>query len=121
MSAAVKVPGVEMQFDGQAYVVPPLNAAAVKQYRASVGDFLSGGTMPDIHIVCKLLHAAMTRNYPDLTLEQVEQWVDYGNMTDVMDTVMCIAGMVASMGNLARRIQSAMDPARTAPPTPSKN
>ena len=106
----VRLPGVEMQLGGVAYVVPPLNAAAVKQYREQVATFLAG-SVPDIELVCKVLHAALVRNYSQVTLDQVEEWVDYGNLVDVMDAVMNTSGLAVAVGNLARRIQAAMNPA----------
>jgi len=109
MTGAVKVPGVEMVFDGATYVVPPLNAAAVKQYREAAASFFAGA-VPDIEVVVKLLHAALARNYPAIAVEQVEQWVDYGNMLDVMDTVMHTSGLAAKVGEMSRRIQAAMSP-----------
>lgn len=116
MSGDVKVPGVELRFDGRTYVVPPLNAAAIKQYRDQVATFLTAGAVPDIELVCKLLHAAIVRNYPEVKLYSVEQWVDYGNLIEVMDAVMCTSGLAAAMGKLARRIQAAMDPAPASKP-----
>ena len=108
-SGAVKVPGVEMTFEGTAYVVPPLNAAAVKQYREHVARFF-GGEVPDIELVAKLLHAALQRNYAAVTLEQVEGWVDYSNLLPIMDTVMHTSGLAAKVGEMSRRIQGAMSP-----------
>lgn len=109
MSGAVKVPGVEMTFDGVVYIVPPLNAAAVKQYRAQAAAFFAGA-VPDIEVVCTLLHAALSRNYESVTVDQVEQWVDYANMLSIMDTVMNTSGLAAQVGELSRRIQAAMSP-----------
>jgi len=109
MSGAVKVPGVELVFDGTAYVVPPLNAAAIKQYRQQVAELMSDGT-PDIEIVCALLQAALARNYPSVTLAQVEQWVDYSNLFEVVDAVMNVSGLVAKMGEFRRRMEAATNP-----------
>lgn len=112
MSGAVKLPGVELNLGGTVYVVPPLNAAAVKQYREQVSTFLAG-SVPDIELVCKVLHAALVRNYPNITLQQVEEWVDYGNLVDVMDAVMNTSGLAVAVGKLAGRIQAAMNPVPT--------
>jgi hypothetical protein len=109
VSGGVKVPGVELTFEGVAYVVPPLNLAAVKQYREDLAAFF-GGTVPDMEIVGKVLHAALVRNYPDVTAEQVERWVDYGNMLDILDAVMQTSGLAAKVGEMSRRIQTAMKP-----------
>ena len=106
----VKIPGVEIELGGEKRIVPPLNAAAVKQYRDQVATFFAG-SMPDIELVCKLLHAALLRNYPEVKLEQVEDWVDFGNMVPVMDAVMSASGLAVAVGNLARRIQQGMNPA----------
>jgi hypothetical protein len=75
------------------------------------------GAVPDIEVVVTLLHAALVRNYPELTADQVAQWVDYGNMLDIMDAVMQTSGLAAKVGELSRRIQSAMNP--TATPAPA--
>jgi hypothetical protein len=107
--SGVRIPGVELTLGGAAYVVPPLNAAAVKQYREQVASFFTGA-VPDIEIVCKLLHAALQRNYPDTKLDDVEAWVDYGNMLTIMDTVMNTSGLATQVGELSRRIQAAMSP-----------
>ena len=107
--SGVNIPGVELQLGGGTYIVPPLNAAAVKQYREQVASFFTGA-VPDIEVVCKLLHAALRRNYPDTKLEDVEAWVDYGNMITIMDTVMHTSGLAAQVGELSRRIQVAMSP-----------
>jgi len=109
MSGPLKVPGVEMTFDGTAYVVPALNAAAVKQYRKETALLLSGAA-PDMDGICKLLHAALLRNYPDMKIEQVEQWVDYTNMLQIMDVIMHMSGLVQQMGELRRRMELAEIP-----------
>ena len=115
---AVKVPGVAMVFDGVEYIVPPLNAAAVKQYRDQVASLMIG-SVPDIEVIVRLLHAALARNYPAITLEQVEQWVDFANMLAIMDAVMHVSGLVAKMGELGRRMQAASNPPAPMTLTPS--
>lgn len=109
VQGAVRVPGVAMVFEGTEYIVPPLNAAAVKQYRTQVATLMVG-SMPDIEVIVRLLHAALVRNYPALTVEQVEQWVDFANMVPIMDAVMHVSGLVAKMGELGRRLQEASTP-----------
>lgn len=110
MSGPLKVPGTEMVFDGVTYVVPALNAAAVKQYRGEVAQLLNGG-VPELDIICKLLHAALLRNYPDLKSEQVDEWVSYTNMLGIMDTLMNLSGLVVQMGELRRRMNLETPPA----------
>lgn len=108
-AGAVKVPGVAMVFEGAEYIVPPLNAAAVKQYRDQVASLMIG-SVPDIEVIVRLLHAALARNYPGILLEQVEQWVDFANMLAIMDAVMHVSGLAEKMGELGRRMQAASNP-----------
>ena len=105
----MKIPGVEMTFDGTAYVVPPLNAAAVKQYRDQVATFFNT-PLPAIDVVSKLLHASLARNYPSIKPEQVDEWVDFENMLPIMDAIMNTSGLAQQMGEMSRRIQMAMSP-----------
>lgn len=114
MSGALKIPGKELQFGGDTYVVAPLNAAAVKQHKEKIARFLSTG-MPDLEEAAVLLQASLARNYPGVTLDQVLEWVDYGNVVDIMDVVMNTSGIALAVGNLMRRVQTGMSPAQTPP------
>lgn len=111
---AVRIPGVEIELAGEKRILAPLNAAAVKQYKEALSNAMSGA-IPDIELVAQLAHASLIRNYPELTLADVEQMVDMSNMVYVLDAVTCISGLVEKVGNLVRRMQGA---AQT-PTTPS--
>ena len=103
----IKIPGKDIEFNGQQWVLPPLNAAAVKQYRDQINAVFVGG-LPDIELVAKLAHCSLARNYPDLTLAQVEDWIDYANMFDVWENLLNISGLVVQAGNMMRRVQDQM-------------
>lgn len=105
--SAIKVPGKSLTLGGQELVLAPLNAAAVKQYRDEIkGVFV--GDMPDIELVAKLAHASLTRNYPDMTLAEVEDIIDYGNLFEVWEELMNLSGLVAQAGKMMRRVQDQM-------------
>ncbi len=105
--SAIKIPGAEMTLGGVAYVLAPLNAAAVKQYRDQIKLVFVGG-LPDIELVAKLAHASLRRNYPDMTLDQVEEFIDYSNLFDVWENLLNLSGLVAQAGKMMRRVQGEM-------------
>jgi len=106
----MRVPGVELELGGEKRVVAPLNAAAVKQHRKQL-ETLFSGAVPDLELVARLLHLSLLRNYPDMKLDQVEDWVDFGNVVEIFETLMNVSGMVTAVGNMMRRLQQQMPPA----------
>lgn len=104
---SVQIPGKEISLGGVMRIVAPLNAAACKQYRDQIRTVSAGG-IPDIELVAKLAHCSLRRNYPDITLDEVEDMVDYSNLFELWETLLNISGLVAQAGNMARRVQEQM-------------
>jgi saccharopine dehydrogenase-like NADP-dependent oxidoreductase len=90
------------------YVIAPLNAAAVKQYRDEIKDVFVGG-LPDIGLVAKMALASLQRNYPGMTLEMVEQMIDYQNYFDVWEALLNLSGLVAQAKEMMRRVNEQME------------
>lgn len=107
----MKVPGIEMQLGGESRVLAPLNAASFKQYRSEITTVFNGGSIPDLEIVAKLACASLQRNYPDVTLSDVEQWIDFGNLIPVFEAIISVSGLVAAAGNMTRRLQDSLQAA----------
>jgi hypothetical protein len=103
----VVVPGKEVTLAGRVYIIAPLNAAAVKQYRDEIKAIFVGA-MPDIELVSKLAHASLRRNYPSITVEAVEDILDYENYFEVWESLMNISGLVAQAKEMMRRVQDQM-------------
>ncbi|MFZ6871161.1 hypothetical protein ACO0LF_03740 [Undibacterium sp. Di27W] len=116
--SAIKIPGKEVTMGGKTYVLAPLNAATSKQYRNEIKAVFVG-SMPDIEFVSKLAHASLLRNYSDISLEEVEEMVDYGNLFEIWETLLNVSGLVAQAGNMARRVQEQMTAAGLMPPSPT--
>ncbi len=106
-TAKLRVPGKEIALAGVVYVIAPLNAAAVKQYRDQVKKVFVGG-LPDIELVSKLAFASLQRNYPDITMAKVEQIIDYSNYFTVWEEMLNLSGLVAQAGEMVRRVQAQM-------------
>jgi hypothetical protein len=96
-----------MQLGGRARILAPLSAGSFKMYREEINAAFKGGGVPDLEVVAKLAHASLKRNEPDVTLAEVEELVDFGNVVEIFEAVMNVSGLVASVGNMMRRLQAA--------------
>jgi hypothetical protein len=91
-----RVRGVTIQFPDGPLVVPPLNLRSVRELKSRIVTFT--GTLDDMDVVADVLHAALLRNYPEMTMDQVADMVDVGNMGEVMQAVMGVSGLVPKDG-----------------------
>ena len=79
----------------EAYRVPPLGFRSVQELAAEVESLAKMGRRPtaaQMKTVATIIHAAMARNYPALTVESVLDMLDMGNYQRVMAAVLQIAG-----------------------------
>ena len=98
MSGVVAIPGVELTFaGGKQMTIPPLSLGALEQLLDRINDVMAGGKMDatSIGTVIDAAHAALKRNYPELTREQVGDLVDLGNMREVLEATMSASGLEA--------------------------
>lgn len=100
-------PGVEINLGGEIRILPALSAGGVKQHRAKIAS-VAAGQFPDAELVSVLAWSALKRNYPHITQEQVDDWIDYRNLILVWDSVMNISGLAIEGGKLTRRVHEAM-------------
>ena len=94
-----KFPGVAVILAGASLVIPALSLRQIQGLQARLAGYTGGMDADSTGLVLDTVHAALTRNYPDVTLEQVADWVDMRNMRELMDAVMGVSG-------LAERVES---------------
>jgi len=90
-----KLDGVPIKLGSETYVLPPLNLAALEKYwpvieswgepPASLVERLSEGA--------ELLHAALSRNYPELTLAEVKEGLDLASFPAVLARLLEVSGL----------------------------
>ncbi|MDI3260041.1 MAG: hypothetical protein QJR02_10135 [Sinobacteraceae bacterium] len=103
------IDGVRINLGGRDYVAPPLNFGALKRLQPELEQLarLSGPlTAQQIDAVCKIVHAALLRNYPELDLATVEDGLDLGNMAAVIEAVMAHSGLRRVEGQRSGEAQS---------------
>lgn len=88
-----KIKGITLELGGDNYVVPPMPLGALELLQDRIEAFTGGLDKQSVSTVIDCLHAALKRNYPEKTREDVAGLVDVGNMQDVMLTVMDVSSM----------------------------
>lgn len=94
MTGVVKVKGIKLDFSGRRLVVPPLSLGALEQLQERLNAFNGDIADPDqVRTVIDSAHAALRRNYPDMTRAEVADAIGLENMLEVMQAVMDVSGM----------------------------
>lgn len=76
--------GTIVQLGDKEYVVPPLLLGAVEALRPQIDSLAKPFGSEQIDAVLKVGLAAIRRNYPEMTREQLESVVDLSNMEELM-------------------------------------
>jgi hypothetical protein len=117
---ALPFKGTEFDFgNGQIFVIPPLTVRDLKRLKAEIVTLQQIGPVDmsaSVDACITVVHAAMSRNYPTLTLDDVAGLLDIGNMLEVIKCVMNVNGQ-AFDGKGATR--GASSPARHAGTPPA--
>lgn len=91
------IPGIKINMGGTEYVVPPLNFRQLEEHseklvqlsRMKVGETI----YTDMTKIVPVVQAALSRNYPDITEEEVRNMLDMGNYRAVVDAVLAVSGL----------------------------
>jgi hypothetical protein len=90
----VKVKGIEVDFGGTPRIVPPLSLGALEQLQEGLSTFTGDVNDPkQIALIVDCAHAALKRNYPELTRADVADGIGLENMMEVMEAVMDVSGV----------------------------
>lgn len=93
-TTVVRVKGIPLELGGTIRVVPPLSLGSLEQLKDKLSEFTGDVREGDqVATVIDATHACLKRNYPELTREEVADWLDLENMMEVMEAVMDVSGM----------------------------
>lgn len=91
--------GVKLRIGRQDYIVPALSMRQLKQYEKTIAQTqksLGAAMSPaDIDKFVEVIHAAVSRNYPDVTLDQMLDAIDLRSLPTLFPAVMGISGLEA--------------------------
>lgn len=89
-----KIKGILFDFGGESLVIPPISLGALEQLQERIGSFTGDVTdSQQVGTVIDAAHAALQRNYPEMTRAQVANLIDVANMGDVFTSLMDVSGM----------------------------
>lgn len=88
------IKGTEVELGGEVMIVPPLNLSALELFQDRLSSYQGGIDPESVKFVAEVAHAAIRRNYPDVTIEQLKDWIDLGNIGQVFNAVMNVSGLV---------------------------
>ena len=95
------IEGVDINLGGIVYTVPPLSFKQLRILQPKLDILQQIGNMPSddqLAVVSEIVHMALSRNYPDITLDQVNENLDLGNMKKVLPAILGVSGLVTTVG-----------------------
>ena len=91
--------GIEIKIGDDLLIVPALSLKQVRLLRSKIETMTDGSFDADnMATVVEVVHAALTRNYPAITIDEVEDGLDMRNMAQAMNAVMAISGLEKKPG-----------------------
>ena len=90
------IPGVSVAMGGEDWVVPPLTLGQLRRLMPQVRQLTEiGSSMGEqqIAVLVDIVTAALQRNYPEMTPGKVENLLDLGNASAVLNAVLTGSGL----------------------------
>jgi hypothetical protein len=97
--------GIAVRMGAREWIVPPLNLRQLKRLApkfALLGTVGAGMGDEQIDALVEIAHAALSRNYPALTPEEVAELVDLGNAGVLVKAIVGASGLAAQGEDAAR-------------------
>jgi hypothetical protein len=89
--------GELVELGGKEFVVPALSLRQIRELAPKLDQLDSDAaglpSVDQISIVVDVLHAALSRNYPELTKEDLVDLIDLGNMSALIKAAMRTSGL----------------------------
>jgi hypothetical protein len=90
------IPGVAISMGGREWTIPPLTLGQLRRLMPKVRELSNINTQigeTQIGVLVEIVFAALQRNYPDITIEMVEDLLDLGNAAPVLNAVLTGSGL----------------------------
>ena len=90
------IPGMGVAMGGHDWVVPPLTLGQLRRLMPQVRQLTEIGVSmgeAQIAVLVDIVTAALQRNYPEMTPDKVENLLDLGNASAVLNAVLTGSGL----------------------------
>jgi hypothetical protein len=95
------IDGKKIKLGGAEYTVAPLTFRQLRTLQPQLDKLTTLNAVPSreqMDAVLDIVHAALLRNHPDVTRDGVEDLVDLGNLSAVVQAVMGVSGLESGEG-----------------------
>jgi hypothetical protein len=94
------IDGVKIDLGGGEWIVPPLNLRTLEKFYPVIESWTQPreNALDYLREVAEFIHAALVRNYPDLTLDDVKDLVDLKNVQMVIPAILEASGFARGAG-----------------------
>lgn len=88
--------GTKVNLGGRDFTVPPLNLKALRRLAPTISalaDMADVPTPEQVGQIAEVVHAAVVRNYPEITVDEMEELLDLGNIKAVLQAILSGSGL----------------------------
>lgn len=114
--------GVDFDFGGgRILLLPPLTIGSLQRLQAPLAALSDAEALAPASLatIAEAALAALRRNYPTITMDQVVELIDIGNMFDVVATVLDVSGLRRKAAADAKNPPAQPTPVTPAPTGPA--
>lgn len=86
-------PGIELKLGDRVFVVPPLSLGQLQRFQSKLTELPDTLSLESVGLFQEVVYAALTRNYPDLGMDELAEVLDLGNMMEAFGAVMDVSGL----------------------------
>lgn len=97
------IEGIKVKIGEREYVIPPLNLKRLKALQAQI-EFINSIKPTEVFTekyydaMADVVHAAVTRNHPEVSRDEIEEGLDLGNIKAAYHATMNVSGLVKKLG-----------------------
>lgn len=88
------IEGTKVMMGGKEWIVPALNFRQVRTLQDKLTAQQTDPNFDTLALTVEVVQMALSRNYPDVSMDEVEEMVDLRNAPGLFKTVMGQSGMV---------------------------
>jgi hypothetical protein len=102
------IEGAQIAIGGKKFTVPPLGVAGLKKWTSLQSAYAEMSDEEQLDATIKIIHAALVRNYPELTLEEIMESVHAWEIVELSRVLPALfeKGALKSLGETRRRTKA---------------
>ena len=85
--------GTRKTIAGKDFIIPPLSLGQLKKLGPELKAMGQAPQEEQIALMGRVIHLALSRNYPTISVEEVDDMIDLGNIAEVFQAVVNVSGL----------------------------